>query len=45
MSTTTDEWRRDFLRKWPIAYVFFGPLEKKIGQFDPAQADLLDAGI
>jgi len=38
---TTDAWRRDFLRQWPITYVFFGPLEEKIGQFDPAQADYL----
>ena len=42
---TTDEWRREFLRQWPITYVFFGPLEKKVGQFDPAQADLLDVGV
>ena len=38
---TTDEWRRAFLSKWPIAYVFLGPLEKKVGQFDPAQVDYL----
>lgn len=35
---TTDEWRREFLRQWPITYVFFGPLEKNVGQFNPAQA-------
>jgi uncharacterized membrane protein len=40
-TATTDEWRRDFLRHWPITYVFFGPLEKKVGAFDPAQADYL----
>jgi hypothetical protein len=40
-SATPNEWRREFLRQWPITYVFFGPLEKKIGQFDPAQADYL----
>ncbi len=38
---TTDEWRHAFLKEWPITYVFFGPLEKKVGQFDPAQADYL----
>lgn len=36
-----DGWRREFLRQWPITYVFFGPQEKKVGQFDPAQADYL----
>jgi uncharacterized membrane protein len=35
---TTDEWRREFLRQWPITYVVFGPLEQKVGQFDPARA-------
>jgi hypothetical protein len=38
---TSDDWRRDFLRHWPITYVFFGPLEKKVGEFDPAQADYM----
>ncbi len=38
---TADAWRRAFLKKWPITYVFFGPLEKKVGQFDPAQAGYL----
>jgi hypothetical protein len=38
---TPDVWRREFLRRWPITYVFFGPLEEKIGQFDPRQADYL----
>lgn len=40
-SATPDEWRREFLTEWPITYVFFGPLEKKVGQFDPAQTDYL----
>ncbi|HSD83775.1 MAG TPA: hypothetical protein VLG46_07955 [Anaerolineae bacterium] len=38
---TSDEWRREFLRQWPITYVICGPLEKKVGQFDPARADYL----
>ncbi|HTP09812.1 MAG TPA: hypothetical protein VMP08_16260 [Anaerolineae bacterium] len=38
---TSDDWRREFLRQWPITYVFFGPLEQKVGQFDPAQASYL----
>ncbi len=40
-SATPDDWRREFLRQWPITYVFCGPLEKKVGQFDPSQADYL----
>jgi hypothetical protein len=38
---TPDEWRREFLRQGSITYVFFGPLEKNVGLFDPAQADYL----
>jgi hypothetical protein len=38
---TSDEWRIEFLRRWPISYVFLGPLEEKVGQFDPRQADYL----
>jgi hypothetical protein len=38
---TTDDWRREFLRQWSIAYVFLGPLEKKVGPFDSAQANYL----
>ncbi len=40
-AATTDEWRREFLRQWPITYVFHGPLEERVGQFDPAQAAYL----
>jgi hypothetical protein len=40
-SGTPDNWRREFLRQWPITYVFFGPLEEQVGKFDPAQADYL----
>jgi hypothetical protein len=38
---TPDEWRREFLRQWPITHVFFGPLEQQVGSFNPAQADYL----
>ncbi len=38
---TSDDWRRGFLRQWPITYVFFGPLEKQVGGFDPAPVDYL----
>ena len=40
-ATTPDDWRRTFLKEWPITYVFFGPLEAQIGKFDPAQAPYL----
>ncbi len=40
-ASTSDDWRREFLRQWPITYVFFGPLERKVGQFNPAQVDYL----
>ena len=40
-AATSDQWRREFLKQWPITHVFFGPLERKVGQFDPAQADYL----
>jgi uncharacterized membrane protein len=38
---TPADWRYDFLSQWPITYVFFGPLEKKVGQFDAAQTGYL----
>jgi hypothetical protein len=38
---TPGSWRREFLRLWPITYVFWGPLEEKIGRFDSAPADYL----
>jgi hypothetical protein len=40
-NATPDDWRRAFLRKWSITYVFLGPLEKKVGQFAPASAGYL----
>jgi uncharacterized membrane protein len=40
-SATPDDWRREFLNKWPITYVLCGPLEKRVGQFDPSQVDYL----
>ncbi|HEY4721229.1 MAG TPA: hypothetical protein VII92_05250, partial [Anaerolineae bacterium] len=38
---TSDDWRRKFLSDWPITYVFFGPLEKQVGNFDPSSAAYL----
>lgn len=40
-SATPEEWRRDFLRQWPITYVFLGPLEKRVGEIDPAHVNYL----
>jgi hypothetical protein len=37
----TDDERQVILRKYGIAYVFHGPREQTIGNFDPAQADYL----
>jgi hypothetical protein len=34
---TPDYWRREFLRQWPITYVFRGPLEEKIGSYNLAR--------
>lgn len=30
-ANTTDDWRREFLQRWPVTYVFFGPLEQAGG--------------
>ncbi len=38
---TPDGWRRDFLARWGIAYVFYGPAEQALGGFDPEGADYL----
>ena len=38
---TSDDWRRKFLSDWPITYVFCGPLEKQVGDFDPSSATYL----
>jgi len=39
--STSDEWRRQLLGNGSISYVFFGPLEKQLGNFDPSHADYL----
>ena len=33
-AATSGEARQAFLRDWPITYVFYGPLEKQLGQVD-----------
>jgi hypothetical protein len=40
-ASTTDEWRSKFLQQWPITHVVVGPLEAKVGQFDPRKVDYL----
>ncbi len=41
-STTTDDgWRERFLRDYAIAYVFWGPAERRLGGFDPTEASYL----
>ncbi len=40
-ASTPDDWRREFLQQRSITFVFFGPLEAKIGSFDPVRADYL----
>jgi hypothetical protein len=39
--STSDEWRRRLLGDGSISYVFFGPSEKQLGNFDPLHADYL----
>jgi hypothetical protein len=39
--STSDEWRRQLLSNGSISYVFFGPLEKQLGHFDPSHAGYL----
>jgi hypothetical protein len=38
---TSDVWRRDLLQRFALTYVFYGPDERALGSFDPAQAPYL----
>jgi uncharacterized membrane protein len=38
---TSDDERRGLLARYGIAYVFYGPFERALGDFDPAHADYL----
>jgi hypothetical protein len=40
-ATTSDDERRELLTRYGIAYVFYSPFERKLGDFDPAQAGYL----
>lgn len=35
---TSDAWRQDFLRHFGVDYVWYGPRERKLGNFDPGTA-------
>ena len=38
---TSDAWRRDLLTRYGMTYVFYGPNERALGDFDPARASYL----
>ncbi len=40
-AATSDDERRELLTRYGIAYIFYSPFERKLGDFDPAQADYL----
>jgi hypothetical protein len=40
-ATTSDDERRDLLTRYGVAYVFYSSFERKLGDFDPAQAGYL----
>lgn len=40
-AVTDDAFRRDLLRDFGIVYVFYGPYEREIGEFQPAEASYL----
>lgn len=40
---TSDPWRRELLKEYAIAYIFYGPREAVLGGFDPSQSPYLSA--
>ncbi|MFA5928432.1 MAG: hypothetical protein WC838_03935, partial [Candidatus Margulisiibacteriota bacterium] len=38
---TEDAWRKEFLDENKIRYIYYGNLERRLGQFDPARTDYL----
>jgi uncharacterized membrane protein len=34
-AATDDAWRRQFLTRYGVDYVFWGPAERRLGDFDP----------
>ena len=39
--TTDDEWRREFLNKYNVSFVWLGPEERSLGQYNLVEADYL----
>jgi uncharacterized membrane protein len=42
-ASTSDTWRRDLIRLYHIRYVWHGPRERLLGDFDPESADYLQS--
>jgi len=46
--STSDSWRSDLFHKFSVDYVFYGPAERAVGSYDPAESPLFmrafDAG-
>ncbi|MAT97277.1 MAG: hypothetical protein CL608_09060 [Anaerolineaceae bacterium] len=40
-SHTNDAWRQELLQQFNVGYVWFGPREQALGEFDPGTADYL----
>jgi hypothetical protein len=40
-AATREAWRQSLLLEYGVDWVFWGPLERKLGSFDPSQADYL----
>jgi uncharacterized membrane protein len=40
-AATEDDWRRDLLQRYDVDYVFWGPVERDLGEFDPGTASYL----
>lgn len=39
---TEDEWRKQFIRRLGVDYVFWGPAERELGGWDPTDASFLE---
>ncbi|TET54729.1 MAG: hypothetical protein E3J64_01465 [Anaerolineales bacterium] len=40
-ATADDSWRRDLLERYGVDFVFRGPFERQLGEYDPRQAPFL----
>ncbi len=41
-SDTNDAWRYDFLREQGVSYVWFGPRERRLGDYSPDSSRYLE---